>query len=119
MTRAARSVFVFGIYLVCNGLILFAAPNTLLALLRLTPTTEPWIRILGIPVGVMGTFHIAAARGDVVPFFRFTVWGRPIVLLGVASLVVLQLAPPVVIAFGLVDAAGAFWTRAALRKEGA
>jgi hypothetical protein len=116
MTSAARSIFVFGFYLVGTGMILFAAPNTLLGLLRQTPTAEPWIRILGIPVAVMGAFHIAAARAGVVPFFHFTVWGRAIALIGFASLVVLQLAPPILMAFGLVDAAGAIWTRSALRK---
>ena len=116
MTKAARSVFVFGIYLVCTGLILFAVPNTLLAILRLAPTTEPWIRVLGIPIGVMGAFHIAAARANVVPFFRFTVWGRPLVLFGIAALVVFRFAPPILIVFGLVDAAGAVWTLTAIRE---
>jgi len=106
---------VFGVYLVATGVILVAVPNTLLALLRLPPTAEPWIRILGVPMGVMGAFHIAAARGDVTPFFRWTLWGRTIVLAAMAALVLLRLAPPVVIVFGLVDAAGALWTRMALR----
>jgi hypothetical protein len=117
MTRAARSIFVFGFYLVGTGLVLVAVPNMLLALLHLPPTTEPWIRVMGIPVGVMGAFFIAAARGDLVPFFRFTIWGRAIVLIGMAALVLLQLVPPILIGFGLVDAAGAMWTRAALRRE--
>jgi hypothetical protein len=119
MTNAARSILVFGIYLVANGLILFAAPNTLLSLLRLSPTTEPWINVLGILVGVMGTFFIAAARGNVIPFFRFTVWGRPVVLIGIAFLIVLRVAPPVLILFGLVDTGGAIWTGVALRKKAA
>ena len=33
MTRAARSIFVFGIYSVVTGLILVVVPNTLLSLL--------------------------------------------------------------------------------------
>lgn len=119
MTRAARSVFVFGIYLAATGLVLFAVPNTLLALLRLASTSEPWIRVLGIPVGVMGATYVAAARGNVVPFFRFTLWGRAIVPIGLALLVLLRFAPPVLIAFGIVDAAGAMWTGAALHKEAA
>ena len=117
MTRAARSIFVFGIYLVATGLILVVVPNALLSLLRLAPTTEPWIRVLGIPVGVMGAFFIAAARADVVPFFRFTVWGRTIVLIGMTALILLKLAPPILILFGLMDAAGAVWTRTALRER--
>jgi hypothetical protein len=119
MTKAARSVFVFGIYLVATGLILMALPNTLLALLRLAPTTEPWVRVLGIPVGSIGAFHIAAARAGVTPFFRWTLWSRVFVLLAMASFVVLRLVPPVLIIFGLVDAAGAAWTSAALRERSA
>ena len=116
MTRAARSVFVFGIYLVATGLILLAAPNFLLSVLRLPPTTEPWIRVLGIPMFVMGGFHIAAARANLVQFFQFTLWGRPFVLIAMVVLVVLRLAPPILIVFGLVDAAGAAWTLITLRK---
>ena len=119
MTRAARSILVFGVYLVAAGSILFTVPNTLLALLRLAPTTEPWIRILGMQVAIMGALHITAARGEVVSFFRATLWGRATVLVGLAFLILLQLAPPVLIAFGIVDAAGAMWTRAALRAGAA
>jgi len=107
---------VFGIYLVATGLILVAVPNGLLAVLRLAPTTEPWIRVLGVPIGVMGAFHIAAARANVTASFRWTLWGRTIALVALASLVLLQIAPPVLIVFGLVDAAGALWTRAALHE---
>ena len=116
MTRAARSIFAFGIYSVATGLILVVAPNALLSLLRLAPTTEPWIHVLGIVVVVMGSFFIAAARNNVTPFFHFTVWGRTVVLIGFTALILLQLAPPVLILFGLIDAAGAVWTRTALRE---
>jgi len=116
MTKAARSVFVFGIYLVCTGVILFAVPNSLLAVLMLPPTSEPWIRVLGIPVGVLGAFHVAAARANLVPFFRFTVWGRTVVLVAMTVLVVSQLAPPILIAFGVIDAAGAWWTLTTIRR---
>jgi hypothetical protein len=119
MTRAAHSIFVFGIYLVAAGSILFAVPNTLLALLHLTPTTEPWIRVLGMQVAIMGAIHIAAARGEVIQFFRVTLWARAMVLVGLAFLILLRLAPPVLIAFGIVDAAGAIWTRRALRAGAA
>lgn len=41
MTRAARSVRAFGIYLLLLGGVLVASPNTLLAVVRLPATTEP------------------------------------------------------------------------------
>jgi hypothetical protein len=86
-------------------------------LLRLAPTTEPWIRVLGIVIGVLGTYYVAAARQELTWFFRATLWGRVIVLLGFTSLVVLRLAPPMLIGFALVDILGALWTRMALGSE--
>jgi hypothetical protein len=116
MSRAARSVFVFGLYLIVTGVVLFAAPNMILSLIGVPHTAEPWIRVLGLPMGVMGAFHVAAARADLVPFFRFTLWGRFVPLIGLVTLVLLHLAPPILTAFGLVDVGGALWTWAALRK---
>ena len=117
MSKAARSMTVFGIYLIANAVVLIITPNTLLGLLRLAPTTEPWIRVLGVVAGVLGGYYVAAARQELTGFFRATVWGRPIVLLGFLILVVLRLAPPILIVFGLIDTAGALWTRAALRSR--
>ena len=117
MSKAARSMLVFGAYLIANGLVLVITPNTLLGLLRLPPTTEPWIRGLGVVVGVLGAYYLAAARQELTGFFRATVWGRAIVLLAFVVLVVLRLAPPILLAFGVIDTAGALWTRAALRSQ--
>ena len=115
MTRAGRTIFVFGIYLIATGLLFFVTPNTLLGLLRVAPTTEPWIRVLGVVAGVLGAYYVTAARAELIAFFRATLWGRAGVLLAFLLLVVLHLAPPILIAFGLIDAAGALWTITALR----
>jgi hypothetical protein len=48
MSRSARSVFAFGVYLVAVGLALVALPNTLLALLRFPATHEIWPRVVGV-----------------------------------------------------------------------
>ena len=117
MSRAARTIYVFGLYLIATALVLVAIPNTLLGLLRLPPTTEPWIRVLGIVIGVLGAYYVVAARQELKGFFRATVWGRGIVLLAFVSLVLLHLAPPILVAFALVDTSGALWTRMALRAE--
>ncbi len=117
MSKAARSMLVFGIYLIANALVLVVTPNTLLGLLRLPLTTDPWIRVLGVVVGVLGAYYVAAARQELTGFFRATVWGRAIVLFAFALLVVLRLVPLTLLAFGVIDAAGALWTRAALRSQ--
>ena len=119
MTKAARSVLLFGYYLVVTGVVLYTVPNILLNLLRLPPTTEPWIRVIGIPVGAMGVLHVAAARANIVAFFRVSIWTRIIPVIGFSLLALLRLAPPSLVLFGLVDGATALWTRAALREGAA
>lgn len=117
MSRAAVSIFVFGCYLVLNAVVLALAPNLMLSTLALPPTNEPFVRVLGIVVFVLGLYYIQAARQEVVPFFRWTTWGRPIVLASFIALAAAGLAPAVLIGFGVVDAAGAIWTALALRSR--
>src|SRR5438552_580768 len=48
MSRAAKSLFVFGVYLCSLGVILLLFPNWLLHFFGVPPTNEVWIRINGI-----------------------------------------------------------------------
>jgi hypothetical protein len=117
MTRAARSIYVFGIYLIAVGGILIGAPNTLLALIRVPPTTEPWIHILGVVVMAMGMLHVASARGEQTAFMRASARVRVFVLTAFVVFVLLKIAPPVIILFGIADIAFAAWTFTALRDQ--
>jgi hypothetical protein len=117
MTRSARSIYVFGIYLLVTGGVLIGSPNTLLALLKLPPTTEPWIHILGVPVMAMGMTYITSARAELVPFFRASVGIRVFVLVSFGVLAALRVVPPIIILFGLADAGAALWTHLALRQS--
>jgi small basic protein len=117
MTRAARSVYVFGIYLVGLGGVLIGSPNTLLTLVRLPTTTEPWIHVLGVAVLGMGMLFLASARAELTPFFRASVGVRLFAFATLVALALLNIAPPLVAAFGLADLSGAIWTFAALRKS--
>ena len=47
MSRAARSVFVFAIYLFVLGLWLLLVPNTLLRLFGMPDAQDVWIRVVG------------------------------------------------------------------------
>jgi len=116
VSGAARSVVVFGVYCVTVGLVLIAAPNLLLAAVGRPPTDEPYIRVLGVVVLVLGLYYLAAARAEATGFFRWTTWGRPVVLALFVMLVLRGLAPPVLILFGVIEAAGALWTAWALRR---
>ena len=50
MSKSARSVFVFGIYLALLGSVLVVAPNVLLSLFGVALTDEVWIRVVGVLV---------------------------------------------------------------------
>jgi len=117
MSRAARTVFVFGVYLVGVAVTLAAAPNLLLGLLGIPAAHEPWIRVLGIVVGALATYYIVAARGDFVPFFKASVWVRVLVLVAFCGLVALSWAPAAIIGFGVIDSLGGLWTWLALRPQ--
>ena len=116
MTQAARSVYAFGIYLLVLGGILIGSPNTLLQLLGLPATTEPWIHVVGVPVMAIGMLDVSGARAEQTAFLRATVWVRLFVLVAFVAFALFNIAPPILIVFGLVDGAGALWTYLALRK---
>ena len=117
MSRAAVSVLAFGIYMVVVGLALLVIPNVLLSLLAYPTTTEIWIRILGFVVVILGYYYIVAARFELTPFFKASVYGRPAVIVCFAAFVLVGMAKPVLVLFGLIDLLGATWTGLALRSS--
>jgi hypothetical protein len=117
MTHAARSIYVFGIYLIVIGGILMGSPNTFLAVFGIAPTSEPWIRIAGMLVMVIGMLDVACARREQTGFFQATVYTRTFALIVFAAFALFGIAPRILILFGLIDAAGALWTHTALRRS--
>jgi len=115
--KARVSILVFGIYMVVLGLALLVVPNVLLSLFAYPATTEMWIRILGFIVVVLGYYYIVAARYELTPFFKASVYGRPAVIVCFAAFVLLGMAKPVLVLFGLIDLLGANWTGLALRSS--
>ena len=67
MTPAARSLQVFGIYLLVLAVGLALVPNVLLALFGMPPTQEVWIRVLGLLVGIVGAYYLIAAARSLAP----------------------------------------------------
>ncbi len=117
MSRAARSLFVFGVYLCGLGLLLLLAPNVLLPLFWAPPTGEVWIRVIGMLVLCLSFYYIQAARHGLTAFIRWTVWTRVAVIIYFAAFVLLAAAPKALLLFGLIDLLAAVWTRLALKKD--
>jgi len=117
MSYGAKTVFVFGIYLVVLGITLIALPNLLLNAFGFPATSEVWIRVVGMLVLILAFYYTQAARKELTVFFQWTVYARASVIVFFLAFVVLGLAKAALILFGVVDLAGAIWTGLALRSS--
>ena len=117
MSKSARSIFVFSLYLYVLGAILVLIPNVLLRLFLFPATNEVWIRVVGMLVFLLGFYYFQVARNELRKFFQWSVYARSAVLLFFIAFVIAGLAPPVLILFGIIDAAAAIWTQLSLRSE--
>jgi hypothetical protein len=117
MTNAARSVFVFGIYLIVLGSTLVIAPNLLVSIFGFAPPDEPWVRVAGMLALIIGYYYVQCARAELRRFLELTVAARFAVPVFFAAFVVLAFAKPALLLFGMADLAGAIWTMLALRSD--
>lgn len=116
MTSFARTLFVFGIYMLALGATVVLAPNFLLSLFHVPTTNEVWIRVVGMLVIFLGIYDIVAAKAEHTLLIKWSIPVRFSVIVFFAVFVVAGLAPPVLLLFGAIDSAGAIWTWSALKK---
>ncbi len=117
MSRAAKSLYVFVIYLCGPGLMLLLAPNLLLRVFGAPTTSEVWIRVNGMFVLCLSFFYVQAARHGLTRFIRWTVPARVAVIIYFAAFVLLLSAPKPLLLFGLIDLLSATWTWLALKAD--
>jgi uncharacterized membrane protein len=117
MSKSARSVLIFGLYLVVLGITLLVVPNFLLGIFFLPSTTEVWIRVVGMLILILGFYYTQAARKELTDFFQWTVTVRVSTILFFTAFVLLGFAGSALILFGVVDLLGALWTGLALRSS--
>jgi len=118
MSRSAKSIYYFGLYVMLLGFLLVFFPNPLLRLVKIAGTNEVWIHLAGMLLLFMGFFYVMAGRADLVPFFRWTLVTRCVAAFFVIGFVLVGWISPVIILFWLGDLAGALWTFIALRQAG-
>lgn len=117
MKSAVLTIKVFGTYVVVTGLGLMLIPALWLAPLGFPPPNEIWVRVLGLVACVLGFYYWACALANARSFFVASVYGRCIFCAGCIGLVALASAPWQIAIFGVIDAAGAVWTKVALSHE--
>jgi len=120
MNRVAKSIFIFGIYLLLLGTTLVVVPNVLLKIFNVPETSEVWIRIVGMLILFLGYFYIRASTDTEgsMSFIRWTNITRPLVIVFLTVFVLLNYVKPILILFGVIDLAAALWTALALRSTG-
>jgi len=116
MTSPAKTLFVFGLYMLVLGTTVVLAPNFLLSIFHVPTTEEVWIRIAGVLVIFLGVYDIVAAREELRALIAWSVPVRLSVIIFFAVFVFTGLAPPILLLFGAIDFADAIWTWIAFRK---
>lgn len=116
MSKAAKTIVGFAIYMALTGVVLVISPNTLFGILRLPLTQEPWIRLLGMFMIIVSYYYYRTAVSEATQFFRATIQGRAAIGL---FLVWLALTGTgwVLVLFALAEWAGALATWLALRSS--
>jgi hypothetical protein len=117
MSRAAFSAKVFAAYLFVVGPVLVFAPNFLLAMFGIAPTSEVWIRVVGVIACNLGVYAWVAARHEDKAFLEASVYTRGSVFCAFVVFALTGLASPMVVLFGMIDLCGGAWTWCALRAD--
>lgn len=118
MKKSSKTLYYFSFYLIATGLVLIISPNSLLELFGLEPTTEVWIKVVGMLVLFLSFYYQDAARHNYYSIIKLSVKLRWMALFFFCAFAALQWVSPSLILFGVVDAMSALWTHVNLRKEG-
>ncbi len=110
MSKAAKTIFTYSIYLFCMGAGLLLAPNLLLPLFGFAETSEIWVRLLGLFTMTAGIYYFVCSRHEQAAFFRATIIGRLFFFAIIAVMVLVFHQPPMLLAIGSADLLGGIWT---------
>jgi hypothetical protein len=117
MSRAAKSLFYFGIWMTILGSALIALPNRLLGLFGAPPTQEGWVRIVGTLTVLIAYCCIQSGRSENRGFFRWSVLIRYWVVCCFSFYVYMEMAPPAILIVAAIDLVCATGTLVALRLD--
>jgi hypothetical protein len=116
---AAKSIFIFGIYIIVVGIVMLFFPDPIVSIIRLQMPDNLAIRILGMLLIFYGYYYVRAGLKpeEMKAFYSWTTHTRSLAILFLSAFVLAGIAHPIVLIFGLIDLGGAVWTFFALRAE--
>jgi hypothetical protein len=104
------------IYVILIGLQLIFVPNMLLNIFGIAPTSEIWIKILGIILLSLSFIYHKISKSEDRDLVQSTIWARLLVCLGFVALVITGQTVPTLILFAGIDLATSIWTWLELKK---
>ena len=117
MNKPAKTVWVFGIYLLVEGLFLMLAPTSILSVIGIPDAESVWRIALGFVVSVLGYYYIRNAKENLVPFFGFTVHVRIIQFVFFIWLYVFERGTLALVAFSFIEFVAGMWTWRVLKRS--
>ena len=116
-TKRYKSILGQMVYVLISGLQLLFVPNFLLGTFGIKPTSEIWIRVLGMLVLVLSIYYYAIYKSGNKAIIRATVQGRLLFCGGLVMFVILSMAPPVLIGFAVAETGLALWSLSEIRNS--
>jgi hypothetical protein len=118
MTRAGKSIFYFGFWVLCCGISLMFFPKFCLDIAGVTLNDYITVRLFGMVLLYLSIYYFVAGRHPGFrPLYLTTVFTRSSAMLVTIVFVLLGMAKPAVVGFTIVDVLGALWTALALRAD--
>ena len=118
MTRAGRSFFYFGFWVLACGRSLMLAPGLALRLAGITSSSDIMLRVFGTVLVYMAVFYMVAGRfSRIRVLYQASVFTRFSAPLLVGAFVLATKANPLIVLMTVLDAAGALWTALARRAD--
>lgn len=117
MSKAALSIFVYGLYALGAGLTFLFVPNLALPLFGMEPAADHWIMTVAILTLGLSYYYLSAAWSDNRGFFEMSWKGRTWFFTATLITVVVGKAPIGMIGVAVTDLVTAIWTFWALRQD--
>ncbi len=117
MSKAAISIFAYGIYALGAGLTFLFVPGIALPLYGMAPPADHWIMTVSILTLGLSYYYLSAARSENRGFFEMSWKGRFWFFAATFVTVLLGKAPVGMIAIAVTDLIMASWTLWALRQD--
>ncbi len=111
------SLTVQAIYVLITALQLIFVPNMLLGMFGFEPTSEVWIKVLGVVLIAFVIVYFGVIQYGNKELFKITIYSRFAVVLGFVLLVATGQAATPLILFAGIDLATAIWTWFELKKS--